>query len=64
MWDPAYVEASVPLDLSADFFGFVLVYSRELARASILGRECSSATLASDQWREDKAASKIAREKG
>jgi hypothetical protein len=59
------VEASVPLDLSADdFFGFVLVYSRKLACASILDRACSSATLAFNQWREDEAASKIAREKG
>ena len=57
------VEASVPLDLSAVFPGFVLVCARELASASILDRECISATLGSDQWREDNAASKLAREK-
>ena len=57
------VEASFPLDLSADLFGFVLVCSRELACASILDRACSSATIGCDHWREDKAASKTVREK-
>ena len=57
------MEASVPLDLSAVLCGFVLVYPRELACASLLDSECTSAKLASDQWREDNAASKLAREK-